>query len=113
MKMQIRAIAVAMLIVFCAAAHAADNLTFLYQTRVVIAGTPFSGACQAKFALVDDTSGKSLWSNDGSSVDGSEPTLAVDATSVAGVVSVMVGDTSLTNMDRQTLTHPEINHQRL
>lgn len=87
-----------LLMIVCAA-HAADNLTLLYQTRVLIGTTPYVGPAQIKFALVDDASGKSIWSNDGSSVAGSEPSAAVDVTSVAGVVSVMVGDDGLANMD--------------
>ena len=47
-----------------------------YQGKVSVTGAPFTGAGQFKFALVDGA-GTTLWSNDGTSVAGAEPTSSV------------------------------------
>jgi hypothetical protein len=69
-----------------------------YQGRVTVAGTNFNGTGQFQFALVDGTGATTLWSNDGSSAAGSEPTLAVSVPVSKGSYSVMLGDTTLPNM---------------
>ncbi len=53
--------------------HAAVPLMTSYQGRVKVAGANFSGTGQFKFALIAKPGGASLWSNDGTSVGGSEP----------------------------------------
>jgi hypothetical protein len=69
-----------------------------YQGRVAVGTTNFNGTGQFKFALVNATGTTSYWSNDGSSVGGSQPTAAVSLTVTKGLYSVLLGDTSLANM---------------
>ena len=76
---------------------AAVPLTFQFQGHIVVDGSAFEGDASFKFALLDDT-GASLWSNDETSVDGSEPGAAVPLTLVRGVYQVNLGDTDLSNM---------------
>ncbi len=68
-----------------------------YQSRVVVGSTNFNGAGQFKFALVTGA-GATLWSNDGTSSAGSEPTKAVSLTVANGLYSLLLGDATLTNM---------------
>ena len=70
-----------------------------YQGRIAV-GTPavnFNGTGQFKFALVDATGNVTFWSNDGSSVGGSQPAASVPLTVTKGLYSVLLGDTSLMN----------------
>ena len=69
-----------------------------YQGRLTVGGANFTGTGQFKFALVNTNGSTSYWSNDGSSVAGSEPTAAVSLSVGNGVYSLLLGDTSLTNM---------------
>jgi len=65
---------------------------------VSAAGSNFNGPGQFKFALVNSNGTATFWSNDESSVDGSEPSLAVAAPVNQGLFTVLLGDTSLSNM---------------
>ena len=47
---------------------------FSYQGRVKVQGEPFNGNGQFKFAIVSNDGHSTLWSHDGTSVDGAEPT---------------------------------------
>jgi N-acetylneuraminic acid mutarotase len=69
-----------------------------YQGRVAVSGVNFTGAGQFGFALVDTTGATTFWSNDGTSAAGSQPTTAVSLTVTNGLYSVLLGDTTLTNM---------------
>src|SRR5688572_25685417 len=69
-----------------------------YQGRVAVGGTNFQGSGQFKFALVNATGATTFWSNNGSSVGGSEPGAAVALSVASGLYSVLLGDTSLPNM---------------
>ena len=72
-----------------------------YQGRVAIAGVNYDGSGRFKFALVAEVPGRplqTLWSNDGTGVEGSEPLTAVGLTVTKGLYSVLLGDTTLTNM---------------
>ena len=62
-----------------------------YQGRVAVNGTNFTGTGQFKFALVDAGT-NTLWSNDGTSVDGSEPSSAIPLEVSRGLYSVLLGD---------------------
>src|SRR5690349_17932213 len=68
-----------------------------YQGRVTVHGTNFTGAGQFKFALLAGN-GPSLWSNNGSSVNGSEPTATVAVPVTNGLFTVALGDTNLVGM---------------
>ncbi len=71
-----------------------------YQGRVAV-GTPavnFNGTGQFKFALINTNGTTTYWSNDGTSTAGSAPTAAVSLSVANGLYSVLLGDTTLTNM---------------
>ena len=69
-----------------------------YQGRITANDTNFSGLGQFKFALVNSNGTASLWNNDGASAEGTEPVNAVPIAVAQGLFSVMLGDSSLTNM---------------
>lgn len=82
-----------------------------YQGRMVVGTTNFDGPGQFKFALVDATGANTYWSNDGSSVAGSQPTNAVSLTVTKGFYSVLLGDATLTNMTvvpATVFTNPDV-----
>ena len=67
-----------------------------YQGRVAVGGVNFDGSGQFKFALVNADGSFTHWSNDGTF--GGEPAAAVTLPVVKGLYSVLLGDTTLTNM---------------
>lgn len=69
-----------------------------YQGRVLVGSTNFDGTGQFKFALVNAAGTVTYWSNDGTSVAGSQPTNAVSLTVTKGLYSVLLGDTTIPNM---------------
>lgn len=69
-----------------------------YQGKVSVNGTNFNGSGLFKFALVNGGGNVSLWSNDGTSVGGSEPASVVSIAVAGGLFTVLLGDTSLNNM---------------
>jgi hypothetical protein len=69
-----------------------------YQGRITSNGTNYAGPGQFKFALIRGVNGPSLWSNDGTSANGSEPTASVATTVADGVFNVPLGDTALAGM---------------
>jgi len=68
-----------------------------YEGRIAVNGTNFTGTGQFKFALVDG-SVRTLWSNDGRSTNGSQPTASVGLPVTKGLYSVLLGDTTQVNM---------------
>lgn len=69
-----------------------------YQGRVAVGATAFTGTGQFRFALVNASGSTTYWSNDGTSVAGSQPTTAVPLAVADGLYAVLLGDTTLTNM---------------
>lgn len=69
-----------------------------YQGKVAVGNVNFTGNGKFKFALVNGNGSTSYWSNDGSSVAGSQPTGAVTLPVTSGLITVHLGDTSLANM---------------
>lgn len=69
-----------------------------YQGRIVVNGTNFEGAGLFKFALVNGDGSATYWSNDGSSVAGAEPALAVSLPVARGLYSVLLGNPAVGNM---------------
>ena len=69
-----------------------------YQGRVTVSGTPFNGAGSFKFALLNEAGTATLWSNDGTSVDGSEPDNALQLNVSKGLFRVGLGKASIENM---------------
>lgn len=66
-----------------------------YQGRVMVGGVNFTGTGRLKFALVNGSGFVTLWSNDGSSVGGSEPLIPLSVAMTRGLYSVALGDVSL------------------
>ena len=69
-----------------------------YQGRIAVEGAPYNGQGQFKFALVNEDGSTTWWSNDGSSVGGSEPSSATSIPVQGGLFAVLLGDQSLSNM---------------
>ena len=63
-----------------------------YQGRVAVGTVNFDGAGLFKFALVNEDGTLTFWSNDGTSVAGSEPADAVSIGVGKGLYSVLLGD---------------------
>jgi hypothetical protein len=62
-----------------------------YQGRVVVNGTNFNGTGFFKFVLINSNSTVTVWSNDGTSSGGSEPTTSKDVVVTKGLYSVQLG----------------------
>ena len=69
-----------------------------YQGVVDVNGVPFTGIGQFKFALISPNGATTYWSNDSTSVAGSQPVDAVTRPVEGGVFSVNLGDPALANM---------------
>jgi hypothetical protein len=69
-----------------------------YQGRVAVGGTNFDGSGQFKFALVNGAGGITYWSNDGTSVAGSQPTALITLTVTRGLYAVLLGDVTIPGM---------------
>ena len=78
--------------------HAQTPSWLNFQGRMVVGGASFNGIGQFKFAIVNADGSVTFWSNDGSSANGGEPGNAVPLTLTNGLYSVLLGDTTLTNM---------------
>jgi hypothetical protein len=90
----------AVLGLLCSTLHAQVPGLINYQGRVVVGTTNFNGTGQFKFALMNNANGQTLWSNDGTSSNGSEPTNAVSIAVSNGLYSVLLGNNSLPNMTK-------------
>jgi N-acetylneuraminic acid mutarotase len=69
-----------------------------YQGRIAAGGINFDGTGLFKFALVNGAGTTSYWSNDATSIAGSQPVNAVPLQVVNGLYTLRLGDTSLPNM---------------
>ncbi|MBN1283394.1 MAG: hypothetical protein JXA24_06460 [Proteobacteria bacterium] len=70
----------------------------VYQGSIFVDDLPFDGTGHFKLALVDET-GASLWSNDGTSADGSEPAAAFPVTVNEGVFQITIGSAAMDPID--------------
>ncbi len=68
---------------------------FTYQGRVNVAGTPYSGAGQFKFSLINPDDDTAVWSNDGTHLDGTEPDAPVTVDVTNGLFTIALGNASL------------------
>jgi len=84
-------------LLFCNASAALPQV-LNHQGRIAVQGVNFDGAGQFKFAFVNSNGTITYWSNDATSVAGSEPTAAVTLTVVKGLYAVQLGNTALANM---------------
>lgn len=93
-----RSLILALSFLLCAPLLAQVPQIINYQGRIAVGMVNFEGTGQFKFALVNGNGSTTYWSNDGSSVAGSEPLAAVNLIVNKGLYSVLLGDTSLPNM---------------
>ena len=80
--------------VFVFVGYADDQVMFNYQGRVKVNGDPFDGTGYFKFALVNNPGTITLWSNDGTSIGGNEPTASISVEVYEGIFNVLIGDTT-------------------
>ncbi len=77
----------------------ADPITELnYQGRILADSSFFNDTGDFKFIITNPAGNATYWSNDGSSGGGAEPTAAVPLRVRDGLYSVILGDSSITNM---------------
>lgn len=69
-----------------------------HQGLIAVNGVNFEGNGLFKFALVNANATVSYWSNDGTSIAGSEPGNVVTLPVTKGLYAVLLGDPSLANM---------------
>ncbi len=91
----------------CSVVHAHVPGILSYQGRITVSNAPVTGTGQFKFALVNGSDGSILWSNDGISTSGSEPTASVSLTVSAGLYSVLLG-ANMTPVSPEAFDHPEV-----
>ncbi|MDB4798270.1 hypothetical protein OAH36_01610 [Verrucomicrobia bacterium] len=72
-------------------------MVFHYQGHIIESGKAVEGDAEFKFALLDSV-GETVWSHDGTSVEGSEPSSSITLTLRRGVYSVGLGDDTIANM---------------
>jgi len=70
-----------------------------FQGQIYIGGALFNGSGLFAFALVNSAGSVTYWSNDNTSVAGSQPSAAVSLTVSNGVYTVLLGDTSNAHMN--------------
>ena len=70
-----------------------------YAGQVAVNGEAFEGNGLFKFALVDTDGKATYWSNDGTSVGGSEPQVAVRVSVRGGLYSILLGNTAIQGMN--------------
>lgn len=64
-----------------------------YQGELLRNGAPFDGTAQMKFVVFDED--QTIWSHDGTSTEGSEPTGSVSVPVAEGVFTVLLGDVGM------------------
>lgn len=69
-----------------------------YQGRLVSNGTNFTGTGQFKFVLLNGAGTPAYWNNKGSNTGTNEPSAGVPVPVMNGLYSVLLGDTSVSNM---------------
>ena len=69
-----------------------------YAGQVAVNGEAFDGNGLFKFALVNADGNATYWSNDGTSVDGSEPQASVAVPVNGGLYAVLLGNTAQQGM---------------
>lgn len=84
---------------FTATLHAQVPTIISYQGRVTSNSSNYHGAGHFKFALLNSAGTRTLWSNDGSSLNGSEPSNPVAVSVDNGLFMVALGDPNRTNMN--------------
>jgi hypothetical protein len=70
-----------------------------YAGQVAVNGEAFDGSGQFKFALVNTDGTTTYWSNDGKSVNGSEPQGSIQVPVNGGLYSILLGNTAIQGMN--------------
>lgn len=65
-----------------------------YQGQIHDTSGPYTGTGYFKFVIINETGSTTYWSNDGTSIAGSEPTAAVPLKVTNGLFNVNLGDTT-------------------
>ena len=86
-----------MFLVAVLSAHAVPPV-LNYAGHVAVNGQPFEGDGLFKFALVNSDGKITYWSNDGTSVNGSEPQASVKVSVSGGLYSLLLGNTAIPGM---------------
>ena len=76
-----------------------------FQGRVSVDGQPFTGTGQFKFALISLDGLTTYWSNDDTSVNGSEPSSGVAVFVRDGIYSVVLGGSGMTPIPETVFTN--------
>lgn len=79
-----------------------------YAGQVSVEGLPFTGNGQFKFAILQAETNATLWSNDGTSEKGSEPSAFLSIPVNGGLYSVLLGNSAISGM---ASIDPSIFHQ--
>ena len=69
-----------------------------YAGQVAVDGKAFDGYGLFKFALVNANGSTTYWSNDGTSVNGSQPQASVSVPVIGGLYSILLGNTAQKGM---------------
>jgi hypothetical protein len=77
--------------------HAAPPI-ISYSGKVSVDGQPFTGTGLFKFAILNAENNASLWSNDGTSVNGSQPSASVGISVNGGLYSILLGNNAISAM---------------
>ena len=70
-----------------------------YAGQVAVNGEAFTGNGSFKFAIVNDSGTTTYWSNDGTSLAGSQPTASVNVSVSGGLYSVLLGNSAIQGMN--------------
>jgi formylglycine-generating enzyme required for sulfatase activity len=84
-------------ILFASFVHAVPPV-LNYAGQVKVDGQAFNGTGHLKFALVSPSGDTTYWSQDGSSVDGGEPSGSVSVQVRGGLYSILLGNTAIDGM---------------
>ena len=69
-----------------------------YAGKVSVDGQPFTETGLFKFAILNAENNATLWSNDGSSVNGSQPSASVGISVNGGLYSILLGNAAIQGM---------------
>ena len=69
-----------------------------YAGQVAVDGEAFDGYGLFKFALINANGTSTYWSNDGTSLNGSEPQASVSVPVIGGLYSILLGNTAQQGM---------------
>jgi len=86
------------LVIFTSATFAVPAV-LNYAGQVAVNGEAFSGNGSFKFAIVSDSGTTTYWSNDGTSLAGSQPTASVNVPVNGGLYSVLLGNSAIQGMN--------------